>query len=337
MSSTSSWSPAAVEKAVTVSQEALEEAYVRLNTQLLLCLQRRDTDAALRTAEAIRDMLSSSPTVHQSNSAGGGGGSDSLPSSSAPFHGSPAEQLLQLREQLRTLASTESRRAHNNGSGEATTPDSTSSESGSDNEDDDDDDDDDDDEEETSESEQYSDSVDDKDDDKGREKEGAMVSSSGSNPSRQHQQQQAASHRIAEALIKLRHAFPETASDCPTQDSSALCGAAAAASSSSSSSVPKKTTTTRPSQPFELQPRPPPPRHRVDGGNTKKACSHKTGDDSAKRCVLCLQEPPREGEGIEQDAGDRSQDAEADAVLWERMRAEVAEEMKRLAVVRKNR
>lgn len=315
----------AAEQATIAQQASLEEAYVRLNTQLLLHLQRRDTAAALRTAEVMRDVLLNtlSSTAQRSDGPGRGGGVAAPPSGADLFHGSPAEQFLQLRGQLKASASAESTRASDDaGLHEASGPQSASSETSSgsstveSSRDDDDDD-------ETDEVELVSDS---EIDDNTEETEEVTMVGSSSGP----RQQQAAARLLAEALQSWSKASMKTACAYPAEAPSAFSVVAAAASSSATALATK-----RASKPGALQPRPPPPRHKAHDKGQANTSVEEAGRGPTMPSASSPS-PPLPGEGAACDEDDEGLDAEADAV-WVQMQAQVVKEMDRLAIARKHR
>ncbi|XQJ25945.1 hypothetical protein NXY56_001894 [Leishmania guyanensis] len=302
--------------ATTAQQESLEEAYVRLCTQLLLHLQRREISAALRMAEVIRDvLLDSPPTAEHSNGSSSGSGVAGSPSGADLFHGSPAEQLLQLRGQLKTLASAESTRARGDDDLDAASESqSTSSETGNGNStveassDDDD--------VETDETGLASSSE--VDDDVEKIEEVMMVGSSSSHGPQQ-QQQQTAARLLAEVLKAWPKASTKPAGTPPAEASSSVLSLAKS----------------RTSKPGQLQPRPPLPCHKVYGKGKDNASAVEEGRGLTMPGTPSPL-PPLLGEGVAGDEEDESLDADAEAV-WVRMQAQVATEMNRLAIVRKHR
>ncbi|GET87275.1 hypothetical protein, conserved [Leishmania tarentolae] len=327
MASLTSPSPTAAEQVADAPQESLEEAYVRLNTQLLLQLQRLDTAAALRTAEVLQDMLLKplSSTAQRSGGSGIGNGVAVSPSGSDLFHGSPAEQLLQLRGELQTLVSAASIRAHRSAgfdedNGSQSTSTETSSRSSTDESSCDDDDDDDDDE--TEDTELIHDSEIDEDVEETRE----LAVGGGSNGP---QQQQAEIRLLAEALKSWSKVSMEAACASPTEGSCAVSGVTVATSS------PVAAQKKRASKPGALQPHPPPPRCKPGTIDKTDSCVAEVG-----RCptMPSASSPPPllPGEGTARVTDDEGLDAEAEAV-WVRMQAQVVKEMDRLAIVRKHR
>ncbi|CBZ25104.1 conserved hypothetical protein [Leishmania mexicana MHOM/GT/2001/U1103] len=316
MASVTSPSATAAEQAAVAQQESLEEAYVRLSTQLLLHLQRRNTAAALRTAEIMRDVLLSalSSTAQGSDGPGRGGGVVAPSSGADLFHGSPAERLLQLRDQLKTLASAESTRMSGDaGLHEASGSQSASSEmsSGS----------------STVESGRDDDET---DDDAEEIEEVTMVGCSSGPQQRQQQQQQAAAHLLVEALQSWSEASMKAVCASPAAAPSVVSVVASAASSSA-----KALATKGASKPGAPQPRPPPPRHKVH----KKGKANTTVEEACRGPTMpsaSSPSPPLPGEGAACNEDDEGLDAEADAV-WVRMQVQVVREMDRLAIVRKHR
>ncbi|CAJ1020748.1 hypothetical protein Q4I30_002340 [Leishmania utingensis] len=302
--------------ATAAQQESLEEAYVRLCTQLLLHLQRREISAALRMAEVIRDvLLDSPPTAEHSNGSSSGSGVAGSPSGADLFHGSPAEQLLQLRGQLKTLASAESTRARGDDDLDAASESqSTSSETGNGNstvEASSDDDDVETDETGLASSSEVNDDV--------EKIEEVMTAGSSSSHGPQQQQQQTAARLLAEVLKAWPKASTKSAGTPPAEASSSVLSLAKS----------------RTSKPGELQPRPPLPCHKVYGKGKDNASAVEEGRGLTMPGTPSPL-PPLLGEGVAGDEEDESLDADAEAV-WVRMQAQVATEMNRLAIVRKHR
>ncbi|CAJ1987516.1 hypothetical protein conserved [Leishmania donovani] len=323
MASPTAPSPMAAEQAAIAQQESLEEAYVRLNTQLLLHLQRHDTAAALRTAEVMRDVFLNalSSTARRSDGPGHGGGVAAPLPGADLFHGSPAEQFLQLRGQLKASASAGSTRASDDaGLHEASEPQSASSEtsSGSSTVESSCDDDD-----ETDEVELVSDSE--IDGDTEETEEVTMVGGS-SGP----RQQQAAARLLAEALQSWSKASLKAACVSPAKAPSAFSVVAEAASSSATALAKKSA-----SKPRALQPRPPPPRHKAHDKGQANTSVEEAGRGQTMPSASSPS-PPLPVEGAACDEDGEGLDAEADAV-WVQMQAQVVKEMDRLAIVRKHR
>ncbi|KAG5504610.1 hypothetical protein JIQ42_06448 [Leishmania sp. Namibia] len=308
-------SPLSLEEAAASPQESLEEAYVRLNTQLLLHLQRRDTGAALRTAEVIRDVLlhSSPSTPHCSGRAGSDSRVSATPSGAGLFYGSPAEQLLQLRGQLKTLALAESASLlSDDDSDEADESQSAASETGSGSSsssavearsDDDTD------SLEADEMELVSYSEADDDDVEGAEE----VAMAGSSSNGRQRQQLAAAYLLEEAL--------KAWSQVPTK-----------VGRTSSLITPVKK---RASESGTLQPHSQLSRHKMGGKGEAKTNAEEMGRDSMVPSGTTLS-PPLPREKAAGDVDDEGAVSDADAA-WAQMQAQVAKEMNRLAIVRKHR
>ncbi|KAG5482723.1 hypothetical protein CUR178_06760 [Leishmania enriettii] len=310
-------SPLSLEEAAASPQESVEEAYVRLNTQLLLHLQRRDTGAALRTAEVIRDVLlhSSSSTPHCSDRAGSDSRVSATPSGAGLFCGSPAEELLRLRGQLKTLTLAESAsllsdddsdeaeelqsvaseidsRSSSSSAVEARSDDGTDSL-------------------ESDEMGLVSNSEADDDDAEGAQ-ESAMAGSSSSSNGRQ-RQQLAAAYLLEEAL--------KAWSQVPAKVGRA-----------SSLIAPVKK---RASESGTLQPRSQLSRDKMGGKGEAETTAEEMVRDSMVPSGT-TSSPPLPREAAAGDVDDEGAVPDADAA-WAQMQAQVAKEMNRLAIVRKHR
>ncbi|KAG5483048.1 hypothetical protein LSCM4_07262 [Leishmania orientalis] len=310
-------SPLSLEEAAVSPQESLEEAYVRLNMQLLLHLQRRDTDAALRTAEVIRDVLlhSTSSTPHCSGRAGSDSRVLATPSGAGLFYGSPAEQLLRLRGQRKTLALAETASllsdddsdeadesqsaASETGSGSSSSSSSAveaRSDDGTDSL-------------ESDEVELVSNSEADDDNVEGAEE----VVMAGSSSNGRQRQQLAAAYLLEEAL--------KAWSQVPTK-----------AGRASSLIAPVKK---RASESGTLQPRSQLSCDKMGGKGEAKTSAEEMGRGSTVPSGTTWS-PPLHRERAAGDVDDEGAVSDADAA-WAQMQAQVAKEMDRLAIVRKHR
>ncbi|KAG5509271.1 hypothetical protein GH5_06359 [Leishmania sp. Ghana 2012 LV757] len=309
-------SPLSLEEAAASPQESLEEAYVRLNMQLFLHLQRRDTDAALRTAEVIRDVLlhSTSSTPHCSGRAGSDSRVLATPSGAGLFYGSPAEQLLRLRGQRKTLALAESASLlSDDDSDEADESQSAASETGSGSSssssavearsDDGTD------SLESDEMELVSNSEADDDNVEGAEEVAMAYSSSNGRQRQQH----AAAYLLEEAL--------KAWSQVPTE-----------AGRASSLIAPVKK---RASESGTLQPRSQLSCDKMGGKGEAKTSAEEMGRGSTVPSGT-TSSPPLHREKAAGDVDDEGAVSDADAA-WAQMQAQVAKEMDRLAIVRKHR
>ncbi|KAG5482892.1 hypothetical protein LSCM1_06928 [Leishmania martiniquensis] len=334
MASPASSSPLSSEKAAIAQEESLEEAYVRLHTQLLLHLQRRNTGAALRTAEVIREVLlrssSSSSTAHGSVGAGGCAGVAATPSGADLFHGSPAEQLLQMRGRLQTLALAESASLcgdhdldktdksqstpSGTGSGSSTIEASSDGDDGS-----------------LESDERGLDGNYEVDDDGVDKEEVAKAGGNSSSHARGHsqQQQQSAAYLLVEALNAWPKA-PIKAGRASLSGASSAVSDAAAATPSSVMAPAKKRVSRFGAFQRCLQP----PGRELRGRSKVDTDAEEMGKDSM--APSGNPSAPSPGEKAASVVDGESLDSDAEAT-WMRIRAQVAKEMNRLSIVRKHR